>query len=501
MAESLRRVVGLVLGPLLFAICVLAPPATDPASGSYINPEAPWAPNFALGLLLWIITWWFSEALPFGLTALVAAVATCIAIALDPKAFGYDKVKQGVTSTLEVFFHPLIWVFFGGFVLGYGMQRSGLAKRLSMKIVKIFASTGDFFWIVVGMWAAVWFLSMWMSNTAATAVMYPLLLAVVTSATTLSDKQREFAMIGLAYAASIGGIATLIGTPPNLVATSQLSRYGVAEITFFDWLKWGLPISIVLFVLLLVFGKVIFGRASIDRSLVERRIEELGPLSIEEKLFIATFVVTVSLWILRGLSRVVPALKIFEVIVPHDAVPALIAPLLLFGVPKSLNPYQPVFSWKEGLSKMDWDTLFLFAGGLIVGDALFKTGAGKWISLVLVGRHATPTTVLLVGVVLTWIITQFASNTATTNMMAPLLISIGTTAHFATGTTTSIVVTAAIAASLAFLLPVSTPPNAIVFGSGIVKMERMALYGVLFSAVALPITLVLASVLCGAPLM
>ena len=495
-----KRLVGLVLGPLLFVLLVLLPPLRDPVTGNLMNQTAPWAPNAALGLMLWTIVWWLFEAMPFGVTSLTTAVVACAMIGLSPKAFGYSTAKSGVSATLETFFNPLIWVFFGGFVLGWGMLKSGVAERIARKVTLFSAKISrNAFWTIAGMWFIVWFLSMWMSNTAATAVLFPVLLGILASSPWINDRQAAIAMIFLAYAASIGGIATVIGTPPNLIATAFLSQQGIADIGFVGWLRYGVPVSVVSFIILLIVGKVFFGKAELNLEAVKKAWEEksIGPMSPEEKWFSVVFGITVFLWIFRGVAKAV-GWKIVTQLIPHDAIPAILCAILLFGVPRSLRPYRPFFNWKEGVSAMDWDTLFLFAGGLIMGNMLFKSGAGLWLGKKFVAAGGgSPFLVALAATAITWLITQFASNTASTNMMVPIVISICKAAGFSPHATIGAVVMPAIAASLAFLLPVSTPPNAIVFGSGKIKISDMLRYGLLMSVLTVPVSILILKLTTG----
>jgi len=488
-----KRVIGLILGPLLFVFLILAPPLRDPITGELMNQIAPWAPGAALGLMLWTVIWWLTEAIPLGLTSLLTAIIACALVGYEYRAFGYAEASLGVSDIVRTFFDKTIWVFFGGFVLGWGMQQSGFARRVSRKIALFFARiSSNAYWAIAGTWITVWFLSMWMSNTSATAVAFSILLGILATSPWINEKQAEIAMIFLAFSASLGGIATIIGTPPNLIATAFLAERGIADIGFVDWLRYGMPVSVITFIILLGLGRVFFGKSTVDvQSLRASLVRGESKMSIEEKWYIVVFTITASLWVLRGIAKIL-GWSIVTKILPHDAIPAMICAVLLFSVPKSLKPYKPLFDWREGLRGIDWDTLFLFAGGLVMGNMLFKSGAGLWLGKNVVSISGTRIEgIILGGGLLTWILTQFASNTAATNMMAPILISLCEVAGFAKAIVINVVVFAAISASLAFLLPVSTPPNAVVFASGKVRIHRMLLYGLIVSAIMLPATFML----------
>lgn len=487
---------GLILGPVLFIILVLSPPLRNPSTGELINPEAPWAPNAALGLMLWVIIWWITHSVPYGVASLVVGVIGCVMISLSPSGFGFNDAKTGVSSILQTFFHRIIWVFWGGFMLAYAMEKSGFAKRLVLKVLSI--RVKNVFWLYVVIWTIAWFLSWWMSNTAATALIYPVLAGLV-SIPLFSQKHREIALLGLAFGATLGGMATLIGTPPNLVAVGFLDKLGISSISFFEWMRFAVPLSTMFYIIMIIFFRIMFGSVKIDPGIQENirkqyRGEVPDKLKPEEKLFLFTFIIVVSLWILRGLGALIESLKIMKIIIPDDSIPAVLAGLLLFGIPLSINNrYNTFFNWKDALSKLDWDTLFLFAGGLAMGTLVFKSGAGMWLGEILISYTGGQTAIAIMysSVLLTWALTQVSSNTATTNALIPIALSIGITAGLPVSTLVYISVAIALTASIALTLPVSTPPNAIVFAGGLVRLNTMAKYGIILSIIYLPLLLLM----------
>jgi len=484
-----KWIIGFILGPIVFAICA-STTLTDPATGKLMNDVAPWAPGAALGLMLWALIWWIAEVVPYGVTALLIAVVGCAFVGLNPKAFGYASTSAGVSAILQTFFSSTIWVFFGGFVLGWGMEYSGLAKRITRKFVGAFAKVSrDAFWTVFAMWTVCWFLSWWMSNTSATAVVYPLMLGLLAASPWINGKQAEVSLIFLAYAASMGGLATIIGTPPNLIGAGFVRSQGLGEITFIDWLKWGIPLAVIGLLVLIIIGKIIFGKAVLDPKVLEEqwKREPLGKMTLEEKWYLVVFIITVFLWIFRGAADAAGWTAV-TAILPDDAVPAIICAILLFGAPRSLRPYKPIFNWKEGLKGIDWDTLFLFAGGLAFGTLLFNSKGGLWIGKQLVPYFGVGAAGIIMGsAFVAWLLTQFTSNTSTANAICPIAIALGKAAGLPTPAIVSATLAAAISASYAFILPISTPPNAIVYGAGRVRVSRMILYGLIVSIITVPI--------------
>jgi len=493
------KILGFILGPLVF-IALASTQLVDPTTGQLVNKEAPWAPGASLGLMLWTIIWWVTGVLPYGVTGLMVAIVACALIGLNPKAFGYTSASSGVSAVLQTYFSETIWVFFGGFLLGWGMEYSGFAKRLTRKIVGGFTKISkDAFWTVFAMWFVTWFISWWMSNTAATAVVYPLLIGLIVASPWINEKQAEISLIFLAFAASFGGVATIIGTPPNLIAAGFVESQKIGHVGFMDWLTWGVPLAVISFAVMAVIGKIVFGKSTLDPKVLEEqwKREPLGKMTLEEKWFLVVFVTTVFLWIFKGVADIV-GWSIVSQLIPSDAIPALVCAVLLFGAPKSLKPYKHIFSFKEGIKGVEWDTLFLFAGGLVFGSLLFKSGAGLWLGKQLTPLFGTGVTGIALGSSVTgWVIAQFTSHTAASNAICPIVIALGQAAKLPNSAIAASTIAAAIATSFAIMFPFSTPPNAIVYGSGKVRMSRMALYSVIVSAVVMPIMFVLLRMFFG----
>jgi solute carrier family 13 (sodium-dependent dicarboxylate transporter), member 2/3/5 len=458
----LRRRTGLLLGPLLLLLTILLP---APAGLS----EEAWRTAGA-GLLM--AAWWISEAIPIPATALLP-------LALFP-LLGVLPIE----SAAAPYANPVIFLFMGGFLLAAGMQRWGLHRRLALRIIHtVGTSPGR---LVAGFMVAAAFLSMWVSNTATAVMMLPIGLSVIHLAlrggregAAPDPGDSNFAvslMLGIAYACSIGGMATLIGTPPNaLLAGFMAESYGV-RIGFGEWMLLGVPLALIgLPLTWWVLTRVVY-RTSLreipgGRATILAELARLGPLSRGERVVGLVFAATALAWVTRPLfERWVPGAS--------DAGIAIGGALLLFLIPVSLRRGEFALDW-ESAKGIPWDVLVLFGGGLSLASAITRTGLahaiGGWMGAV--GFLPLLLVVLMVAAVVVFL-TELTSNTATAAAFLPVLASmavgIGESPFFLT-------VPAALAASAAFMMPVATPPNAIVYGSSFVTVPQMARAGVLLN--------------------
>ncbi len=481
---------GLALGPLLALAMSLYP---APASMAQYAPTGfPEAPKLVLAIAAWTFAWWVSGALPLGITALLPGVCASILYASYPKAFGYASASAAVKAVFSTYMDPTIVLFLGGFILASAIAATGLDKRIAYGLAasrfagESAASTSFM------IWTACWFLSMWISNTAATMILYPIALSILTaSGSRPGSKFGEFLMLGLAYAASAGGLATIIGTPPNLLAVSALENAKVASIPFAAWMVFGIPISIVALAILYAVLGTIYKPGAMGTSMPREKIREfgraLGPMRKEEGIVLGGFATTVALWIIRGLPDALrytaPALaerlSPIEAFLPNDCVPPLIVALALFAIPASLRPYTPLLTWETGTKYVEWEVLLIFGGGLVLGDAILRSGLARWMAAGLMGERTGIALLAAIGVAMGFAMTQFTSNTSTAAMLAPLIVGIGRELGMGAGGVAFAVVSSALATSFALMFPVSTPPNAIVYGSGYVRMDRMAFVGLI----------------------
>jgi solute carrier family 13 (sodium-dependent dicarboxylate transporter), member 2/3/5 len=454
---SARQRIGLVAGPLTMLVLLLAPAPADMG-------DAAWR-TAALGTLMAV--WWATEALPIAATALLP-------LALFP-LMGVLPMR----ATAAPYANPLIFLFLGGFIIALAMQRWGLHKRIALLVVRAVGTRPHR--LVLGMMLASAFVSMWVSNTATAVMMLPIGLSVVQLVRPDAEHgpadpvDVNFAvclMLGIAYAASIGGLATLIGTPPNaLLAGFMLETYGV-EIGFSQWLSVGLPLVIATLPLTwLILTRVAFPITVREipggRDAIEAEYRRLGPMSRGETWVGVVFLCAATLWIVRPLIEgVVPGLT--------DTGIAIAAAIALFAIPLDRHWSAFVMDWETAV-KLPWGVLLLFGGGLALAEAVTITGLASWIAAAMGGLNALPT-ILVVALITAVIIflTELTSNTATAAAFLPLIASL------AIGLGENpllLVVPAAIAASCAFMMPVATPPNAIVYGSGYVTIPQMVRAG------------------------
>lgn len=463
---GLRPRIGLLLGPILFFIMLIMPtPQGMSAEGQRMA---------AIALLM--ATWWLCESIPIPATSLLP-------LFLFP-VLGIMHTK----SAAAPFASHLIFLFMGGFIIALSMQRWNLHRRIAMTIVRIIGFSPAR--LVFGFMFATALLSAFVSNTATTVMMMPIGLAVI--AHTVAEGRKEgldadidfspehFAfglnlMLGIAYAASIGGIATLIGTPPNTVLASFLSGTYNYEITFARWLLVGVPLAAVFlpicwWYLVRVANPIKLKKIPGGKDLVQKELREMGGMKAGERWSMIVFTLTALAWIFRPkLNFLFPDPSFIT-----DATIAMAGALALFLIPVDIRKGIFVMNW-EWAAKMPWGVLILFGGGLALAEGFKTTGLAVWIgSQVGLLENAPVFLMIVVIAILIIFLTELTSNTATAAMMMPILsaIAIGLGQN-----PLLLAVPAALAASCAFMLPVATPPNAIIFGSGYVTIPQMARTG------------------------
>lgn len=467
-----RKWVGLFVAPALF-LAMLATSAPEAMS-----PEA-WR-TAAVGVLM--AMWWVTEAVPIPATAVLPMV-------LFP-LLGIVPIGEATAP----YANPIIFLFLGGFIIALGMQRWELHRRIALTVVTWLGTQPHR--LVLGFMIATAFLSMWVSNTATAVMMMPIGLSVIALVAPRSETgelgQLNFGtslMLGIAYAASVGGVATLIGTPPNaLLAGFMNTAYGI-EIGFAQWMLVGLPLTVVaLPIVWVLLTRVVFPIQikSIPggRERIRSELWKLGPVSAAEWRVGIVFTLTAMAWVFRPvLDPFIPGL--------NDTSIAIAAALVLFLMPAGgpRNRGRFILDW-ETAEQLPWGVLLLFGGGLSLANAVTVTGLAEWIGMSLSALVAWPTLLLVLVITLVIIfLTEMTSNTATAAaflpVLAPLAVALGQNPLL-------LVVPAALAASCAFMMPVATPPNAIVYGSGYVTIPQMAragvwlnlLFGVLITLVA-----------------
>jgi sodium-dependent dicarboxylate transporter 2/3/5 len=394
---------------------------------------------------------------------------------------------RSLEATTPSYAHPLIFLFLGGFLLARALHVWGLDKRLALRTLAVVGSSPRR--MIAGLMAVTAFLSMWVSNTATTMVMLPIGLSVVASLPDHQDQEEKTAaglapalLLGIAYAATIGGMGTIIGTPPNaLFAAFMAEAYGI-EIGFFRWMWIGVPTVLVLlpiawFVLTHVAFRIDRADSPQAAGAIGEKLAALGPMTRAEREVAWVMLAVAAGWVFRPLiETLLPGLAL------SDAGIAMIGALLLFLTPVELKSGRFLLSWKEA-AKIRWDVLILFGGGLALAAAIGDSDLADWIGARLIGLQALPVFLLLLAVgALMVFLGELASNTA---MAAVFLPVAGATALAMGEPAVMLTLPVALFATLGFMLPVATPPNAIIFGSGAVKMGHMLRAGPILDLVGI----------------
>ena len=437
--------------------------------------------NAVLASTVWVAIWWITEAIPIAATSLLPII-------LFPLSGGLP-----LDDTTSSFGHRYIFLYIGGFILALAIEKWNLHKRIALNIIKLIGT--DVRKIILGFMIATAFLSMWISNTATAVMMLPIGIAIIKQMkdlkSTPEDENLIFGkalMLSIAFSASIGGIATLIGTPPNLVFAGVVQEiYGI-EISFLDWIKIGLPISLMLlFISWQYLTRVAFKFHQTDFKEgiveIERQLQALGKMSYEEKLVLFVFTLTGLAWITRTFL-----LNIFWPDL-DDTIIALFAGISLFIFnSKSSFKTKKIMNWGDAV-KLPWGILLLFGGGLAIASGFQSSGLATFIAEKMVQLNGLSVfMILLVVITVVNFLTEITSNLATIAMLLPILAP---TAVILDVHPYVLMVGATIAASCAFMLPVATPPNAVVFGSGYLKISDMVKVGIVMNVLSIIIGLLM----------
>ncbi|WP_417329090.1 SLC13 family permease [Halomonas cupida] len=447
-SPSVAARIGLVLGLAFLLLTLVVPPPTG------MSPIA-W---HCVGMALLMASWWSTEAIPIPVTSLLPLV-------LAP-ALGIGDIK----ATAASYANPIIYLFLGGFLLGIAMQAWHLHRRVALQVLRFVGSEPKR--QIAGFMIATGFISMWVSNTATAIMMLPIGISVLSLLDKSDPKElKRFAtalLLGIAYSASIGGVATLIGTPPNALLAGYLADSQNIDLGFAQWMLVGLPISIAMMVVawwwLCRGGFQLTTGESDSGSMIQRELTEMGPMTTAEKRVGIVFLLAAAAWIMR------PMLNNLGLDWLSDTTIAILAGMSLFVIPSGRQRGESLMVWEEAV-KLPWGILLLFGGGLALAGAISSSGLAEWIASQLSALGVLPVLALIGGVVLVIIfLTEVTSNTATAAAFLPLL---GAMAMSLNIPILLITVPAAIAASCAFMMPVATPPNAIVFGTGHMSIQSM----------------------------
>ena len=446
-----KKNIGLILGPLVYFIIKL-----------FYNPNELSEEGLAiLASTLWVAIWWVTEAVPIYVTALIPII-------LFPLSGGLE-LKQ----TTSAYGHKFVFLFVGGFILAIAIEKWRLHKRIALNIINIVGTKKSN--IILGFMIATAFLSMWISNTATAVMIMPVGLAIISqlkdNPNTLENENTIFGktlMLAIAYSASIGGMATLIGTPPNLVLAGVIKTSYDIEINFLQWMSFGLPISLLLLFICWKYLTSIaykFKDENFKSGLEEinDQIKNLGKFSYEEKSVLIVFIATALAWITQSfiIKKYIPEID--------DTIIAIIAAVVLFILPDKSGDNK-LLSWSDAV-KLPWGILLLFGGGMALAKGFDSSGLAVWIGNQMNFFSDIPLIILLlVLIAMVNFLTEITSNLATTAMLLPVLVALANTIDI---NSYYLLVGATVAASCAFMLPVATPPNAVVFGSKILNIDDM----------------------------
>ncbi len=487
---------GLILGPALFFVTILSAPSDDALS---------FGARIVLATTLWMAAWWITEAIPIYVTALLP-------LAIFP-SLGVSNVGDTAASYAD----PIVFLFLGGFLIAKAIEKSGLHKRFALTMLRIFGTKPKY--IVAAFMIVTGFMSAWMSNTATTLLMLPIAVAVISQfsgSQTLHSKHKDmFAtclLLAIAYSASIGGMATLIGTPPNAIFASLAQSLSGVDVSFIQWMLVAMPVSAVsLFAVwwyLTNFGSKVTDIPSLaeEKDLIVGELGKLGKMAKDEKAIMAVFVATAAAWISRGLVWK-DALPMID-----DSMIAIAAAISLFiirfpltkqqtsGVGTNSDPDMAgnnnsgaLLDWKTAI-KIPWGVLILIGGGLALANGFASTQLDDWIAgqLVFLGNMPNPIIITLAVVAVTVFAGEIISNTATAALFIPITASLAASLGMPP---VLLMAPVAIATSYSFIMPVSTPPNAIVFSTGHITVAKMARAGIPLAFIGVGIVTLLTSLL------
>ncbi len=468
---TLSRKIGFIAGPWLCIILLILPI-------ELINPEI----DKVMAIAVWMIIWWITEAVSISVTALIP-------LALFP-LLGIGSIKEVASN----YANPIVYLFFGGFVIALALEKVQLHKRIALSILKLTGTKAN--GIILGFMIATGLMSMWISNTASTVVMLPIAVSVIQllmdDADGFTKNDKNFAlsiMLGIAFGANIGGMATLIGTPPNSVMLAFLNESYDIDIGFFQWMIMGVPFSIVLmaityFMITRVFYPNGLGNIGTSENIIQKELDKLGPISKGEKVVLTIFLFTAVSWMLRSqLNALLPTVEL------TDTTISIIAALLMFIVPINYKKGEFPLLW-EDTSRLPWGILILFGGGLALASGLADSGF-----ITMIGDYISSQedwSVWIVTAVLIFIMlfmTELMSNVALVTILVPLVVGIAIGMDVPV---LQMVIPVTLASSCAFMLPMATPPNAIVFASGHVRVDEMARIGVVLNFIAVGLLFALA---------
>ena len=454
--------IGLLLGPSFFILLQFL--NLDGLSSQAIT---------VIALAAWMVCWWITEAVSISVTALLPLVIFPLFDIMSMNEVGANYGSS------------IVFLFFGGFVLALALEKVNLHKRIALTIIHKTGTTPNR--VILGFMIATAFMSMWISNTASTVVMLPIALSViqllVQSDGVFTKEERHFSlsvMLGIAFSANAGGIATVIGTPPNSVLIGLLENEYNMEISFLKWMLIGLPFSATMIgIIYLVLTRWMFPNKGIEfassNALIAQKLTDLGPTSPQEKHVLRIFAVTVFLWVFRTLiNSFFPSLGLSDTIISVGCA------IALFSIPHQFKKGMFILKW-EDTSRLAWGILILFGGGLALAKGMSATGIVSLITDGIANANLNVLFTVSLLILLMLFMTELMSNVALVAVLAPVVagIAIGLEIPLL-----YVLIPVTMASSCAFMLPMATPPNAIVFASGYVKVAQMARVGIFINLIA-----------------
>ncbi|GAB5476110.1 MAG: SLC13 family permease [Maribacter sp.] len=461
------KTIGLFLGPIMFVLIRIF----------FKSEGLSEAGTATLACATWIALWWITEAIPISATALLPLVL-----------FPLNGVMT-IEGTGSSFANKMIFLFLGGFIIAVAIEKTNLHKRIALNIISKIGT--DWNKVILGFMVATAFLSMWISNTATAVMMLPIALAVIGQLKvegSIRSKMGRSLMLAIAYGCSVGGIATIIGTPTNPIFAGYVEQnYGVT-ISFTQWMSIGLPFSLILLVIAWLYLTKVAFKSQVEgipggKKAIQNQLIALGKMNYQERMVLIIFTCVALLWITRK-----------QLIAPYiggtsDALIGVIGALTLFVVPSGSKKRKVgVIEWKTA-ETIPWGILLLFGGGLALAAGFKSSGLANWIGAQLSTFEALPNFLLVLAIItVVNFFTEITSNVATAAMLMPILgalaLSMEVHPYF-------IMVAATIAASCAFMLPVATPPNAVVFGSGLITIPQMMKVGLWMNLISIILTAIL----------
>lgn len=470
---SMAQWIGLILGPLLFIVTLL-----------FLKPEdLSYQGVYVLAITAWIAVWWITEAIPIPATSLLPLILLPL-----------GKVMDSATVSAQ-YGNDIIYLFLGGFILAVAMERWDLHTRIALTIInRIGTSTGR---ILLGFMVATGGLSMFVSNTAAVMIMIPIGLAIVkevhelktdeTNDQSISKFERSL-VLGIGYAGTIGGLGTLIGTPPLIILKGQYASHFGEELSFARWMMIGVPAVILLLFLAWLYFKFIAFKHDMKtlpggKQVIENKLAALGKVKYEEKVVFTVFLLASFLWVSREflLAKWAPTAFV------ADGTIAMFVSVLLFLIP-ARHQHRRIIDWTIA-KDLPWGVLILFGGGLALAKGIQDSGLAKWLGEQLTLLNGvSPIIIVIVITVFILFLTEITSNTATATMILPILATLSVAIHVHP---LLLMVPAAMAANCAYMLPVGTPPNAIVFGTGKIEIKEMAMKGFVMNMLSIIVIIVI----------